>query len=288
MTESRPTCREPFFLDCEDRRLFSIFHAPTDPPALHGGAVYFAPFAEESNRTRRMASLLGQSLSQAGTGTLLFDYSSTGDSSGEFSEATWANWVADGCAALDWLYSRINKPVAVIGLRLGAMLALECAKKAGVEIPNIVLWQPVTSGRTHFAQFLRIRLAAALSKDGDRETTKDLMARLAQGDFLDVAGYRISPALAQAIDQRSLGQLNPPAGSKLHWFEVAANDGADLLPPSQNTISTWRDGGADIDVSVVEGEQFWATLEITTAPHLLESTVAALTGTPDIAGRSAA
>ena len=73
---------------------------------MHGGAVYFAPFAEEANRTRKMANLLAEDLSSTGTGTLLFDYSSTGDSSGAFSEARWDHWIADGCAAIEWLHKK--------------------------------------------------------------------------------------------------------------------------------------------------------------------------------------
>ncbi len=278
MTELLTSSREPFFLECEDRRLFSIFHAPEKPAAIHGGAVYFAPFAEEANRARRMASLLANDLSSTGTGTLLFDYSSAGDSSGEFAQARWDDWVSDGCAAIEWLYRKIGKPVALVGLRLGAAMALECAQKVGLDIPRIVLWQPVTNGRTVFTQFLRIRLAASLSAGGDHETTKDLMERLSGGETIEVAGYKVAPALADAIDRVNLVDLAPPLASKVHWFEVTTSEDDELMPPSQKAVLRWRDAGVDVTTYAIAGEQFWATQEITTALPLIDATRTALAG----------
>jgi exosortase A-associated hydrolase 2 len=278
VTELLKSNREPFFLECEDRRLFSIFHSPGDRAAVHGGAVYFAPFTEEANRARRMASLLAENLSGTGVGTLLFDYSSAGDSSGEFSQARWDDWVSDGCAAIEWLHQKIGKPVALVGLRLGAAIALECAQKIGREFPHIVLWQPVTNGRTFFTQFLRIRLAASLADGGTRETTKDLMERLSDGETLEIAGYNVAPALADAVNGVNFGDLVPPPAAKIHWFEVTTGEDDALMPPSQNAVSRWREAGVDVAASVIAGEQFWATQEIATALPLIEATQTALAG----------
>lgn len=280
MTEFLKSTREPFFLECEDRRLFAIYHSPENRSALQGGAVYFAPFAEEANRTRRMASLLAENLSCAGTGTLLFDYSSTGDSSGKFSQARWENWIADGCAAIEWLHQRIKQPVSLIGLRLGAVMALECAQKVGLDIPRVVLWQPVTNGRTFLTQFLRIRLAASLAEGGPRESTKDLMERLSGGEALEIAGYKVAPSLADAVNGVKLADLVPPTVSKVHWFEVTSGEDDELTPSSQNAVLQWRDAGVDIGTSAIAGEQYWATQEIAIAPSLIEATRTALSGPP--------
>lgn len=280
MTELLKSTREPFFLECEDRRLFSIFHSPENRDAIHGGVVYFAPFTEEANRARRMANLLAENLSSTGTGALLFDYSSAGDSSGEFSQARWDDWISDGCAAIEWLYQRIKKPVALVGLRLGAALALECAQNVGHDISRIVLWQPVTNGRTYFTQFLRIRLAAALAESGPHETTKDLVKRLSGGETLEIAGYKVAPALADAVNGINLIDLAPPPKSKVHWFEVTTGENSELMPPSEQIVSRWRAAGLEVATSVVAGEQFWATQELATALPLIDATRTALAGQP--------
>jgi exosortase A-associated hydrolase 2 len=276
VTELLKSFREPFFLECGNRRLFSIFHSPENRDAIHGGVVYFAPFTEEANRARRMASLLAENLSGTGTGALLFDYSSVGDSSGNFSQARWDDWVSDGCAAIDWLYQKIGGPISVVGLRLGAVVALKCAQNVGRDISRIVLWQPVTNGRTYFTQFLRIRLAAALAESGARETTKDLMERLSGGETLEIAGYKIGPALADAVTRTDPADIVPPLASKVHWFEVTTGENYDLLPPSEKTVLQWREAGVDVTTAVVAGEQFWATQEITTTRSLIDATRFAL------------
>ena len=210
----------------------------------------------------------------------MFDYSSTGDSSGAFSEARWDHWIADGCAAIEWLHKKTNKPIALVGLRLGGLLALECARKIRLEIPQIVLWQPATSGKTLFTQFLRIRLAASLAENGEKETTKDLMERLSNGEILEVAGYGIAPALADAINTIAIADLAPAKSTRIHWYEMTTGDSDDLMPPSQKTVAAWLDGGVNVATSVITGEQFWATQEIATAPPLIETTRDALTMVP--------
>ena len=106
------------------------------------------------------------------------------------------------------------------------------------------------------------------------------MARLSEGETLEIAGYAIPPALADAINRVSLADLVPPPASQVHWFEVTTSGDDDLMPPSQKTVLQWRDAGGDIETSTVVSEQFWATQEIATAPPLIEATRNALTGPP--------
>ena len=138
--------REPFFIEQKERRLFAVYHPSTSGTDTRGGVVFFAPFAEELNRTRKMATLLGEALSAHGYGTLIFDYSCTGDSNGVFERASWNTWIDDGTAAIAWLAAKLQKPITPVGLRLGAALALLSGAKTPEPIRGTVLWQPVTNG----------------------------------------------------------------------------------------------------------------------------------------------
>ena len=271
--------RQPFFLERNGSRLFCMLHRPADG-AARGGVLFFAPFAEEMNRSRRMATLLGEALGELGYATLIFDYAGTGDSEGEFAAARWDGWVADGRSALARLREEIDGPVALVGLRLGAAAAMEVAREAGTACGRIVLWQPVASGALLLTQFLRIRIAAALggTGDGPAETTASLRERLKAGDTLEIAGYALAPDLAEAIDGLRLGTLTPPADMAVDWLEVAAGDDGTLSPAGEAVIERWRETGAQVSAASVRGEPFWTLQETTVAPELIAETTRRIAG----------
>lgn len=267
--ESAP---HPFFLERPDRRLFAIHYPPSGEVADGAGVVFLPPFAEEMNRSRRMASLLARAVSASGGDALIFDLSGTGDSVGEFSTARWDAWQDDADAAIEWLAGHTGRPVTLVGLRLGAFLALHTAQTKSEVIDRIVLWQPVTSGRNMLTQFLRVRVAAAMTRGGEGETTESLWSRLADGQSVDVAGYEISADLAQAIAALSLVD-SPPLAKPVHWLDVAAEEGRELTPGSRRIVEQWREAGVSIAADTVAGEPFWTIQETTVAPALIDRTV---------------
>jgi exosortase A-associated hydrolase 2 len=278
VTPATTKLRQPFFIDHQERRLFAVFHPAAAGLETRGGVVFFPPFAEELNRTRRMATLLAEALSRQGIATLIFDYSCTGDSSGRFGQASWEAWIDDGATAIDWIAKKLEKPVTVVGLRLGAAVALNSASRTPDGVCGSVLWQPVTNGAVLVNQFLRIRIASALSSDQDRETTKGLRAQLEGGASLEVAGYVLNPDLVQGIDTVSMGQLVPRFGTSHAWIEIVTETTTELAPASQSVIEKWHAADATVSARTVEGEPFWATQEIATAPALIDATVAAVVG----------
>src|SRR3546814_14337350 len=80
---------EALFIDGPAWRLFAIHHAAA-PHCRQGlGLVYLPPFAEEMNRSRRMAALQARALAALGIDVLLLDLFGTGDSAGDFRDARW-------------------------------------------------------------------------------------------------------------------------------------------------------------------------------------------------------
>lgn len=63
MSLTATSVRDPFFIDHKDRRLFAVYHPAACISEARGGVVFFAPFAEEPNRTRKLATLLAEGLS---------------------------------------------------------------------------------------------------------------------------------------------------------------------------------------------------------------------------------
>jgi exosortase A-associated hydrolase 2 len=265
--------RKPFFLARPTGDLFALHFSPTAGRSGCPGIVYLHPFAEEMNRARRMAALQAEALAEAGVETLLVDLHGCGDSAGDFGDATWPLWIDGAAAGARWLADRTGGAVSLCGLRLGATLAADAVRHLPGTISRLVLWQPVISGKTALTQFLRIRLAAGLAGSAPRETTETLRASLAAGTPVEVAGYEISPALAQALDSLSMDPLAPPATVPVDWFEIAADADQPIPPASTRMVESWRSRGSRVELRSVIGEPFWATPETAIAPNLLTATV---------------
>ena len=238
--------------------------------------LYLPPFAEEMNRSRRMAALMGQRLAAAGISFVNLDYFGTGDSAGDFAAARWEGWRDDALAALAWLRRRGTKRVTLLGLRLGACLALEAARGAPDTVERIVLWQPVDGGELHLNQFLRIRAAAGLSGGGQAETPRSLHARLEAGETIEVAGYPLSPGLAGDLDNLRLVDLAAECRAPVDWFEVVGGAQPSLPPARAKLVERLRAAGRDVWLETTSDPAFWLIEETTTAPNLLSATEARL------------
>jgi exosortase A-associated hydrolase 2 len=235
--------------------------------------LYAHPFAEEMNKTRRMASLGARALAADGWTVLLVDFAGCGDSTGDFGDATWERWRDDLRAAWDWLAAHADGPRWLWGLRAGCLIALEMTTRLEAK-PPLLLWQPVLSGKQHLGQFLRLRLARErIDGGGSAHDTRALREELAGGRALEIAGYEVSPALAEGLDAAELDLDGYP--EKVHWLEVGTGDPPDLGPGARARVERWR-GGATIHSRAVPGAAFWQTVEITECPALVEATVAAL------------
>lgn len=262
------TAAEPLFIDTGDRRLFGLYHPATGD--TRGCVLMLPPFAEEMNMSRRMTYLTGRAFAAAGYGFLSLDLSGTGDSSGDFGDARWNTWQEDARAGLVWLKKKTGNAPILMGLRAGALLA------ASLQSPGpLILWQPVGNGETMLNQFLRIRVAAALTGNAEKETTKDLRAMWQAGDAVEVAGYEIDPALAAGLDPLRLAEMSPQVDTPVVWVETGTEDRGPS-PASHRVIDAWSQQGIDVRTSLCPGDPFWTIQETTTAPAMIDATLDAL------------
>jgi exosortase A-associated hydrolase 2 len=265
---------EAFFLQGSQGPLFSILYAASgrkrsDPLGL----VYLPPFAEEMNRARRMAALQARRLAALGIDVLLLDAFGTGDSAGDFGEASWETWRQDVKLAMAWLRARSGGKVGLWGLRLGALLAADVAAEDPDAAARLLLWQPVLSGDRHLTQFLRLHLAANMGRGPERESTKELRARLASGEALEIAGYQLSSSLAQVMSGLKLQDfLERLASTPMDWLEVVPGDKIALPTRSQQLVDTLVLRDFRLRSQAVGGEPFWTIQEITVAPQFLRAT----------------
>jgi exosortase A-associated hydrolase 2 len=270
VTDIRPV---PEFLQGTQGCLFSIYYPPHPEAPQRGSILYIHPFAEELNKSRRMAALQARRFAAAGFAVLMPDLYGCGDSRGDFADARWTIWHADLRLCLDWLLAHSTPPLYFWGLRLGGLLAAELARQAPAV--GLILWQPVITGGVLLTQFLRLRLAAGMLS-GNQETLAQLRAELAAGQVLEVAGYELHPELAGALEQARLPMPSPGAGIQVNWFEVVATPERPLALASQQLLQRWQNEGVAVTAQTVVGEPFWSTQEICCVPALLEATIRSL------------
>ena len=200
-----------------------LWHTPTGaaPERL---VVHVHGFGEDLNKSRRMAAMQARALAEAGSAVLRFDLLGCGDSDGEFSDATWDDWIADTVAACHWAlaHNAARWPQAPLpecwlwGHRAGCLLA----QAAAAQLPgawHLLFWQPTPMGNTVLQQFLRLDMAAAkLTGAADKASAKSL---LAAGATASVAGYEITPALAAGLEA---ARLQPPPRQRARQSRAGA------------------------------------------------------------------
>lgn len=286
-----PYAPEAFFLPFasegghqEDVR-FCVYH-----PALNGGnackphalVLYIHPFAEEMNKSRRMAALQSQALAEAGCAVLQVDLLGCGDSSGDFGDATWQAWLDDTVQGLNWLRARnpadANQaaPIWIWGLRAGCLLAVDAARL--IDSPcNFLFWQPPANGKVLLQQFMRLQWAGDIANTNAAIKSDALRQRWARGEPVEITGYAIGAALASGLEASTLlpptAFTAPTAPSKLVWLDLSPRTDSSLSPASSKNIAAWEAAGFTVHSSVVPGPAFWHTAEIEDVPALIDVTV---------------
>jgi len=268
-----------FFLPTRDGQRFCIHH-PAAGERVRGEVVYVHPFTEEMNKARRMAALQSRRLAAAGFDVLQIDLAGCGDSSGDFGDASWQVWIDDVVHARRWLREQCDgaasgAPLWLWGLRAGCLLAAEAGRQFEDETVNYCFWQPATSGKLLLQQFLRTKVAAEMMSGAGKGLMEALKRQLAAGQAIEVAGYKLAPALAQGLER---AVLTPPPGKpgRVEWLELTTREDAEPTPVSTQALAQWSAAGFQCRNRLVQGPSFWQTTEIEDAPALLDATLAAL------------
>jgi exosortase A-associated hydrolase 2 len=259
-----------WFEAAPDGSRFVLIHRPA-AAAVRGTVILAWPLAEEMNKCRRMISETARALATDGWQAVQVDLYGCGDSDGDFDDATWTHWVRDLERAVQthaagdelWLW----------GVRAGALLLAPLLTLR--PDANVLLWQPMTDGAVTLDQFLWLRAATAVVGGDKRDDRKALRERLARGESVEVAGYVLSPSLAEGLGS---ARLAPPPNfaGRVVWIEVVANVGGAPRAAAIQTVDAWRKSGHTVDFSTVVGAPFWQTVEIVEVPELIAATRRAL------------
>lgn len=264
---------QPFFFQGVQGRLFALSYRPSPLQARRHGVLIAPPFAEEMNKSRRMLSQQARLLAEDGYLTLLPDLYGTGESEGEFGDASWAGWCDDLMGGYRWLLENGAERVSVVAQRVGALLVSALIREKGVALDRLVLWQPVVSGEVFLNQFLRLRLAAEMTKGGpDRSSVALIRQEMADQGAVEVAGYTLNAALAQPLGDSRLELTADSFAGELHWCELVASEERAVTVVTQRALDGLQGGGVRCELHKVVGHHFWGATEIEDVPALLKTT----------------
>lgn len=278
---------QAFFLPAENGQRFCLFHPARRTQGLlpRGQVVYVHPFAEEMNKSRRMAAMQARALAEAGFDVLQIDLLGCGDSHGDFGDATWDAWVNDVVIARHWLRGQADAakpdtpppPLWLWGLRAGCLLAAQAAQILP-EPCNFLFWAPTPAGKPLLQQFLRLKAAADLAGGNAKAVMDSLRSDLANGTPVEVAGYRLAPVLTSGLDLATLVPPVPDQATQCQavWLELSTRTDASFTPVASKAISEWEQAGYAVHSHLVNGPAFWQTTEIEDAPALIAVTANAL------------
>lgn len=264
--------RQVFYLDAPGGGRFCLVAWPDSTPI--GGVLYIHPFAEELNKSRRMAALGTQAFVDQGWAVLQMDLFGCGDSAGDFGQATWASWLDDISRAWALLVAMGAAPSVLWTVRAGSLLAADWLACHDGPYPALLMWQPVTNGRQHLTQFLRLKAASEMLLEGDAGVAMtEMRADLDSGRAVEIAGYELSAPLAKDMDASKL-RLPEAYRGMVGVFEICGGDRVEPSPVLRVLQQKWSGPGIDVELDVLSGVAFWQTQEIETVPALIDKSVA--------------
>jgi uncharacterized protein len=262
----------PYYFDSAARRLMGLYHPPLTARSPVGAVVLCNPFGQEAVRSHRMYRVLADRVARSGYAALRFDYSCTGDSEGECTDGRIANWVEDVRAADREVVQRSGATrVTWVGLRLGANLALLAAAKAVPHDLNLVLWDPVLSGRDYLNELARAHIGF-LAHVFRRRPGRVARARGfgALGKMRELVGFELSDALRTEVEAVELAAASQAAARKI---TLLGDQPAAAYQPFRDAMSRI---GVEVRYIPVEADAPWNSEEALNASTIPARTLDAL------------
>jgi pimeloyl-ACP methyl ester carboxylesterase len=193
-------------------------------------------------RIHRAYRRLAGSLSDIGFDVLRFDYACTGDSYGDFEQASLDQWVDSAVIAYDELHAMSPEAkIDVVALRLGTVVARQLAQER--KIKRLVLWEPSYSDKYYWQQ-----LEDAIRVKG---TTR---ANFVDEDFLHLNGFAYNTSIKNFLQTGG-------------WDNFAVSSVDEMLVVSTQEESIFEefklscDKEGKIDVEIVAGPDDWMEVD---------------------------
>ena len=215
---------------------------------------------EELNLARAVLAKQCQAFSRQGVDSFIMDYFGTGDSEGEFEQASADDWLNDVITVGQWLVAQGYQKLIIIGVRVGALLLAANQALLHQQLPIVgqILWKPITSGKLFVSQLLRIKQANQMMANTSEKVNwrNEILA----GNSTEIAGYLVTRTFIEQLETLAIEPKSPWL-SQTHWLELAATD---LTPATKR----FTNGQSSIQTHTLATPAFWQVPEVFDLPEL--------------------
>ncbi len=184
-----PADERPALVEHGNAQLYVVHHAAAAGASARAAVVLAGPMTLERTHGSLSWVRWARTLALNGYEVFRFDYRGVGESTGAFSTQTFASWQDDLNAVIERARKQTSLKVAVVGLRLGALLARTAFDAHLADA--FITWDAPVSGKTMLMDMLRRKLAADYMEfsGGEKKTRDDYVRELENGQTVEVEGY---------------------------------------------------------------------------------------------------
>ncbi|MEP7097029.1 MAG: alpha/beta hydrolase [Dokdonella sp.] len=255
-----PRCAEPLYLGSAERPWFAWLQRAAPAIDTGVGLVIVPPFGFEAVCAHRALLHLATDCAAAGVSAVRIDLDGTGDSAGDdLDPDRIASWIASVGAAADLLRTNGASRVVLVGVRLGALLAVLAAADRR-DIAGVVAIAPVVSGRRWLREMHALQLALGLAPTPP--------AHESGADVREAIGFALTVATCETIAVIDLEKLPPPTVPAMLVI-----DRRDMVV-GEKWVAHLREAGVEVEHRLLPGYT-----EMMLDPHRTEIPVEILAAT---------
>lgn len=252
MTELCLTAR---FAAAPTGNILRLAFAPQPPTQSQHCVLVVPPLFEEMNRCRPLSGHLAKCLAASGITVETFDYSNTGDSSGDFVDANFDSWwreVAQIYQALKDNYRRVS----IVAIRSAALTLMHWLQSSEVNVDDILLLAPVADGSEITHTLIKTTQAQMLFA-GKRQSETEIRQTLQTAGSYEFSGYEVSQDLFAALEAVSLTSANRTVCNRFALLSWSRSDSANLPAPLQGLLVDGSFARTFVHQSHVTAAAFW-------------------------------
>lgn len=240
---------EPVYFGRGGAPLFGCFHPAHALVRKDSALVICQPLGQEYIACHRLFRLLAATIARAGVPVHRFDYYGCGDSHGDGEEVTLSRCVDDIGEAVRYVRGRTRAlSVDLIGLRLGATLAIRFAAEHRGQIGRIVLWDPIVRGKDFLA--LMREQGARLEKRMESVFRRAALPSESDGPR-DFIGFRFSERLIDELEALDLLNIQESPCNRVLILENSNDPDATVLHDRLKGI------GVHADLERLQSPKIW-------------------------------